>query len=923
MNPDLERWSRPERDPAIVSTIAATFALRASSQPDAAAVVAEGRSVSFAELDAMSLRAAAGLREHGVKRGDLVGAYCKRSPELIAVILGIWRCGGVYVPLDPKYPSQRLKAILADAALPLCVCDAPLPSRLTTTEMAECDAARLCATPLEHVAAEEMAGEVELPQLADRAVVLYTSGSTGTPKGAILTHRNLANHNAYVIRAFDLGPNDRRTAVCSINFDASLEEFFCTLNAGATLVLPEADTLDSFDRFLAFLDRNRITALFMPTSMWRELTNFLYAARREFPESVRLIDLGGERVTRPIYERFLRVGGRRIRWINVYGPTECSIYATTYEHDPVRDASATEHPPIGRPIDNVRLYVLDAEHRLCAPGERGELYIGGAGVGEGYLNRPQLTAERYIESPSPDLPPGRYYRTGDEVCFRADGQLEYIGRLDDQVKLRGFRIEPGEIEATLQRHPAVRDAAVVVRTSTLGTSYLAAYLVLHEGAAWDARSTAEFCRDQLPDYMVPRTFVQLDVLPQSPNGKVAREALPDPCLDEPLGDDSARSQDVASTEWEHRLLGIWRSALGLNDLGLDDNFFDLGGDSLRAMALAAQLEESLGRPVSAALLLSSPTVRQLAAELEQQSGAGIDSLVLVREGDRSKPLFLVHSLGGDVWIYRELVQRMRTASVIYGLQLPGLHVPTTEEAVTFEECAAEHVRRMQSVQPHGPYRIAGYSSGGMLAYEMARQLAERGEQTEFLGFIDAGVPPAFERRFVGSRKQKAAALARNLPLMVRELRSKSFADRWRKILGFVSRGMRKLTARCRPAAASWQAESDWLACFAEDISFFPDERLSQIKRHYEAVKRYEPGAWQGSAELFRVARQPLSAVPTPTLGWEHLVRGDVGVHGVTGTHDSLMQPPHVDQLAQTIDAALDRCDAASATVSELCVVAEA
>lgn len=922
MHPDLERWSRPERDPAIELTIAAAFALRARSQPAAVAVVAKDRSVSFAELDAMSRRAAAGLRRRGVKRGDLVGAYCRPSPELIAVILGIWRCGGVYVPLDPKYPSQRLKAILADAALPLCVCDAPLPSRLTTAETVECDAARLCATPLEHAASEETPVEVDLPQLADRAVVLYTSGSTGAPKGAILTHRNLANHNAYVIRAFDLGPSDRRTAVCSINFDASLEEFFCTLNAGATLVLPEDDTLDSFDRFLAFLDRNRITALFMPTSLWRELTNFLYAARREFPESIRLIDLGGERVTQPIYERFLRVGGRRIRWINVYGPTECSIYATTYEHDPARDASSTEHPPIGRPIDNVRLYVLDADRRLCAPGERGELYIGGAGVGEGYLNRPQLTAERYIDSPSPELPSGRYYRTGDEVRFRADGQLEYIGRLDDQVKLRGFRIEPGEIEATLQRHPAVRDAAVVVRTSTLGTPYLAAYLVLHAGAAWDARSTAEFCRDQLPDYMVPRTFLQLDALPQSPNGKVAREALPDPYLDEPSGDDSAMSQDVASTELEHRLLDVWRSALELNDIGLDDDFFALGGDSLRAMALASQLEESLGRPVPAALLLTAPTVRQLAAELERQTGDEIESLVLVRDGDRDKPLFFVHSLGGDVWIYRELVQRMRTASVIYGLQLPGLHGPTTEEGATFEECAAEHVRRMQGVQPHGPYRLAGYSSGGMLAYEIARQLAERGERTEFVCFIDAGVPPAIERRYGGSFKQKAAAMVHNLPLLVRELRAKSFADRWRKIFGCVGRGVRKLTARRRPAAANRQAESDWLACFAEDISFFSEERLSQIKQHYEAVKRYEPGAWQGSAELFRVARQSLSAVPTPTLGWEHLIRGDVTVHDVTGTHDTLMQPPHVDQLARAIDAALDRCDAASATVAKSCVVAE-
>jgi thioesterase domain-containing protein len=400
--------------------------------------------------------------------------------------------------------------------------------------------------------------------------------------------------------------------------------------------------------------------------------------------------------------------------------------------------------------------------------------------------------------------------------------------------------------------------------------------------------------------------VELEMLPLSPNGKVDRAALPEPCFDEPSNVDLASSDvDRGPTELERRLLAVWCEALEVDDLGIHDDFFVLGGDSLRAMTLAAKLEATLDRPVPAALLLAAPTVALLAAELDKPTGKETDSLVLLREGDRDRPLFFIHSLGGDVWIYRELVRRLQTDAAVYGLQLPGLGDETTQDN-TFVQCAAKHIRRMQTVQPTGPYRLAGYSSGGMLAFEIARQLADVGETIEFLGLIDAGVPPECELRLNGSMLRRTLALFRQLPSYWRELRSLSSAERRRRIARVTSRCVQRLLPRRSDETNGGIAgDRSWLSCFAEDISFFSDDRLRQIKQHYDAVFRYEPRPLQGAAHLFRVRRQPWSAVPTPTLGWKHYVRGPVAVHYVGGSHDTMMQMPHVERLAALFDAALE------------------
>ena len=564
----LATWSRCEPERPVVGSIPERFINRAAHIPTVVAVVHGERRITFAELASAADHVARGLQKRGVRHGDLVGTFCERSPELVAMILGIWKCGGVYLPLDPKYPSQRLKSILEDASPKLIVSDRQLTRQITPSLQAATTIAEFHMfdqlSPSPKSRANKMATSScgSSHAITDRAVVLYTSGSTGTPKGVVLTHRNLANHNAFMIRMLNLQVGDRRPALASINFDVSLEEHFCTLNAGATLVLPASNTLDSMATLLKFIETERLSGFFVTTSLWRELTNYLHETHGEFPSTIKTLMVGGEQASLAVYRRFLEVGGRRIRWINVYGPTETAIYSSTYEHGPEPDTDSTEPPPIGRPIDNTLLFVCDEKGDLVAPGAAGELYIGGLGVAEGYLGRDDLTRQRFVTNPSPHIPPGRYYRTGDQVRFRADGQLEYVGRIDNQVKLRGFRIEPGEIEATLLQHPTVRDAVVVVATSPTGSRYLAAYIVLRPGASWSVKALQSFARDRLPVYMVPQALLQLDALPLSPNGKIDRKALPEPFHFEPQNDDRLTTDRSATTVMEQRVLDVWRETFG-------------------------------------------------------------------------------------------------------------------------------------------------------------------------------------------------------------------------------------------------------------------------------------------------------------------------------------------------------------------------
>ncbi len=564
----------PER-----ATIHGLIEERVARTPGAIALVAGGREFSYAELNREANRLAHWLRKAGAGPESRIGVSMERSAELMIAILGILKAGAAYVPLDPAYPAERLDWIRRDAGIEIVL------------------------TGLPDLAGEPDGDPAPLARPENTAYVIYTSGSTGVPKGVLIPHRAVVNHNLAVIQEFGLGPADRVLQFATINFDTAVEEIFPTWIAGAALVLSPAGVLLSAEEFSDFAEQNRVSFLDLPTAYWQEWTYGLSLARRPVPAGLRLVVVGGEKAAADRLELWQSLrGAEAVRWVNTYGPTEATVSATAVE-----PAHAAGEIPIGKPLANVRTYVLGRRLELLPPGLPGELCIGGAGVARGYHQRPEATAERFVPDPFAGVPGARMYRTGDLVRFRPDGNLEFLGRLDHQVKVRGFRIELGEIESALGAHQSVKDAVVVVREDSPGEKRLTAY-VTGNGATPEAAGLREHLKQRLPEYMLPAAFVVLERLPLTPNGKVDRRALPAPS-------DGAQADQPAGTgprtPAEGILAEVWCEVLGRKSVGIDQNFFELGGDSILSIQVVAKAGQR-GLRFTPRQLFERPTIARLA-----------------------------------------------------------------------------------------------------------------------------------------------------------------------------------------------------------------------------------------------------------------------------------------------------------------------
>ncbi|MDP8993281.1 MAG: non-ribosomal peptide synthetase, partial [Actinomycetota bacterium] len=580
--------------------------------PDAPALVAGERTVTYAELDARADDVARHLHRLEVGPGTPVGVCVERTVEMAVGILAVLKAGGACLPLDPSYPAERLAFMLADAVPPVLLTQGGLAPRLpayggeVVLLDAGGDAVRRPGTPPARRGTPDTA-----------AYVLYTSGSTGEPKGVLLPHRGLVNEITAAADLYRLGPGDRVLQFCSIGFDVSIEELFVTWASGATVVLRPEDVPILGPPWLDWLRRREITVLNLPTAYWHEWVRDLASMGERVPRSLSLVIVGGERALGAVYRAWLEVGGDGVRWLNAYGPTETSVMATVYEPSHGHTSTADSDPPIGRPIANTTVHVLDERGQPVVPGQAGELHIGGAGVALGYLNRPELTAERFVPDPSGDGPEARLYRTGDLVRHLPDGNLEFVGRLDDQVKVRGFRIECGEVETALAAHPRVAEAVVTARETRPGERLLVGYFVASGGDAPRGPELRRFLSGRLPAYMVPGAFVPLEALPLTPNGKVDRDALPAPARTRPeLPNDWA----PPGTATEQAVARIWSDVLGIEGIGADDDFFDLGGHSLQATQVVSRLRQAFDVDLPVRAIFESPTVRGLATALEGGGG---------------------------------------------------------------------------------------------------------------------------------------------------------------------------------------------------------------------------------------------------------------------------------------------------------------
>jgi amino acid adenylation domain-containing protein len=842
---------------------------RARSCPDAIAVECDGESLTYGELDARANQLARVLRQSGVHPESLVGICLERSPQMMVALLGILKAGGAYVPLDPAHPAERIHYVLQDANLQIL-----LTQRSIMQSLPLGDCKPICLDADWTVLRDIDSSRVETAVAADNlAYVIYTSGSTGKPKGVEIEHRNVVNLLRSMQQTPGLNSNDTLLAVATLSFDMSVPDMFLPLLVGARLVLASREAARDGRLLRQLLEQCRATVMTATPVSWQLLFDAGWRGSTGFKVMV-----GGEAVPVDLARRLAGCCGSV--W-NMYGPTETTVWSSGYRVGGREDKLV----PIGKPIANTTLHILDEHLRPVAEGAAGELYIGGAGVARGYHNRPELTAQKFVPDPINSGSGARLYRTGDLVRYRQDGNVEFVGRADNQVKIRGFRVELGEIEAVLEQHPAVRQAIVQVHDDPSGQRRLVAHIVPHSGGAVTREELCAFASKQLPDYMLPSALVERESMPLTPNGKVDRKALSPP--------ESAVAELHAGylaprDATERKLVRIWEQVLGIRPIGIATSFFDLGGSSIVAARMFIRISRAFGKDLPLVTLLHAPTVEQLAKHLRPDSRTvGYATLAEIQPKGSAVPFFCVHGGAGTTLFLHRLARALGNDQPLYGFEPEGLDGGRFQR-LSVQAMAAHYIAEIRKVQPTGPYYIGGYCFGGLVAHEMAHQLRAQGERTPLVALFSAQL--RFNRAvpIPSSKEETTASQRTGKEKLQRLLRSPAATVIWRmRRLGFAARSrLHKLTCNV-----------------LLDLGFKVPRamRTLYVARTLGAVERaYKPLRFAGKLVLFcgRGEREQ-----DPDLGWGYLAQHfeicDIGTGGRDDRRE-IMNEPLVRQLAQEL-----------------------
>jgi amino acid adenylation domain-containing protein len=865
----LVEWNATTTDYPVDRSIPELFEGQANATPSAVAVVFHGVSVTYDGLNRRVNRLAHYLRRHGVGPNVLVGIYHERSVEMLVAVLAVMKAGGAYVPLDPAYPAERIEFMIRDASIPLVISRTALLGRISVRE----DVRMLCVDR-EAIAIEAESDTQPATVAADLAYVIYTSGSTGRPKGVQIAHRSLANVVGAFRATLAVSPRDVLVSVTTLSFDIAALELFLPLVTGARLVIAKQEVTADPVALRALIADSRATIVQATPTTWRMLVE----AGPWRADGLRIL-CGGEALPAELANRLVATGASV--W-NVYGPTETTIWSTLHVVE-----EGERSVPIGRPIANTETYVLGRHGEPLPIGFPGELHIGGAGVAKGYLNRPELTAERFVPDPFSGRPGARLYRTGDLARYRADGALEFVGRVDYQVKVRGFRVELGEIESLLASHPAVAEAVVVVREDHLGERSLAAYVRPAGASSLLAADLRAFLKQRLPDHMVPSTFTVIEAFPLTPNGKVDRGGLP------AADDRRAPGTSIAPRdEVEQRLVRIWEEILAVEGIGTRDSFFDLGGHSMLAVRLFARLEQSLQVRLPLATLFEAPTIEALANLIrERKSSTPSRSLVPIQRAGSRTPVFAVPGVGGNVLCYHDLASLLSPDQPFYGLQsrgLDGMEKPLSH----VEDIAAAFLSEIRQVQPQGPYTLIGTCMGGVVVYEMAQQLRKIGEKVGLLVLLETWQPRGPSGQILrrnGTGRAVRDLIASRLRLYLKEARSRSGRER-----------LKYLFERIK-VVAEVAARRD---LFRGDRREFDQQMVANA--NLRAFHRYKARAYSGRAVLFLAEAREVPSEDDPRLAWRRLLAGGAEIYTVPG-HDSgsMLDEPHVRALAEQLKACIE------------------
>lgn len=822
-------WSGADAPRAGAETLHEAFFETARRRPDSVALLAGDESVSYGALAKRARRLGRRLRSAGIGRGRVVALSMPRSVDFVVAMLGVLRAGAAYLPIDPDDPAERREWIRRDAGV----------DRVLTTawDGGEVEAAGPNAIP------------ARIDPL-DAAYLLYTSGSTGRPKGVVTSHAAATWFTYEAARRFGWEDADRMLQFAPLSFDVLLEETFPVWATGGTVVLEPASELKTLSGLEEAMVRHEVTAVELPVLFWQEWVDDLARSDRRPPASLRHVLLGCDAPSRPLLEAW---NGWGIGTTYVFGLTETAVTSASRRVDPTREVPADL--PIGRPWPGSRLRVLDGLGRAVPVGVVGELAIGGRGLARGYRGRAAETARRFVPDPHAEEPGARLYRTGDRARWTSRGELLFLGRLDHQVKIRGFRIEPGEVESCLQEHPEILEA-VVIPIGEAGDKHLAAFVSPPSETdvkSVDSSRIRRHAVDRLPEYMVPSRIEVLAEIPRTATGKVDRKALVQrkPSVERAV-------EDLPRDALERRVAEVFEEVLG-RPVGRRESFFDAGGHSLAVVRLLAKLERLTTESLPLSVLFEADTVAALARRIRWGiDGSDTSRVHLARASEASEdseaseapPWFFAPPMGGTVWCYRSLASALGRARDVdvWGLIAPGLGSDTAPESM--EELARELVKEVREIRPHGPYRLAGWSFGGVVAFEMACRLQADGEEIERLVLIDPDVPAGDGR--LPSEEAMLAEFAADLGLDV----------------------------GARDGLVPPDLELDAWA-----------RRYEDFRRHYRIWAHYRPSEWVGDLTWIRGAETVSTARTGPT--WAAWVRGDVRVVDVDAGHAELLEDPAV------------------------------
>ncbi len=848
----LVEWNQTGFDYPRDKCIHNLFEEQVAKTPDAVAVIFQEQQLTYRELDNRANQLANYLQTLGVKPDSLLGICINRCLEMIVGILGILKAGGAYIPLDPAYPQERLSHMLDDSQVSVLLTTENLLSGLPENK-----ARQICLDKDwdNLIAQHSQQAPLTAVNPNNLAYIIYTSGSTGKSKGVMIEHNSLVNFTQTATREYRINHRDRILQFASISFDVAVEEMYPCLTSGATLILRTDDFLTSGSGMLQKCHELELTVLDLPTAYWHQLASDLATAECVAPPSLRLVIIGGEAVI-PEKVRTWRTSFKNNQCpelINTYGPTEATVVVTKCKlSESINEHTGQIEMTIGRPFDNVQIYILDSCLNPVPIGVPGELHIGGVSVGRGYLNRPDLTAEKFIRDP---FNPGmRMYKSGDLARFLPDGNIDFLGRIDHQVKIRGFRIELGEIETILNQHSAVKEAIVIPQEYEAGDKRLIAYIVPRNAQPPGNKELKDFLKNRLPQYMIPSGFVILEALPLTPNDKVDRRALPKPDKTNLNLEEEYLS---ARNDVEQKLVKLWEQVFGIQPIGIKDNFFSLGGNSLMATSMVVEIEKIFDKKLSQGIFFKASTIEELAAIITQKETVN-ETVITINSNGIKPPLFIIAKNG---YLYQQMIEYLDTEQPVYILQEPLDEAP---------EMASRCIQQIQKIQPQGPYNLIGHSYEGLVAYEIALQLYAENEKVGFLGMLDTPIPEVEDLADKTSWQKRYQRLKTVFKLPLRD------------IINFVKERIEyRISKKLYPL-------------------------LSQLDKFTDA---YELKPLPGKITIFSAVFE-FYALEDPNFGWDKWAADGVEIYDIPGTHRSmLLKPDNAKLIAKQLADCLSGCNA--------------